>query len=154
MVEIEASEVKSALVPPLFIAAAEVFASLAVWHGTPSDWVGEPLHFWAFEVLRLQYWFGFCLVFATFWVMAWMSLRRRSATLALGILGAVCSFGTEVLTSIYFWKKLSLSQVNYLGWPDLRRYALEHVISWAVILLFGATLWYFRNRRKTTSGTS
>jgi hypothetical protein len=50
----------------LFIVAAELIASLAVWHGTPTDWRGRPLSFWYFEMLRLRYWIGFGLAFAVF----------------------------------------------------------------------------------------
>lgn len=148
----------SSILRLLLIPAAEVLASMAVWHGTPTDWGGEPLHFWGFEILRLQYWCGFGLFFTGLWVIGWMSLhRRRSATSVLAVLGAVCLLGTEATTSKYFWKSLSVSQVGYLGWPDFRTYFWEHLVSWVVVLLiFGLCLWYLRNRRRQsrTVGTA
>lgn len=131
-----------------FLLAAEVIASVGVWHGTPTDWRGEPPHFWYFEVLRLQYWCLFGLSFTAIWVAEWMSSRRRFLARVLAVWGAVCVVGTEVLTSIHFWKRLSPNETEYLAWLDLRRYAYEHLIVWAVLMLPGMGLWYLWSRRK------
>lgn len=37
---------------------------------------------------------------------------------------------------------------GYLGWLDLRRYALEHLFSWTVIVLIGVGVWHLWDRRK------
>ena len=137
-----------------FLLVAEVIASLGVWHGTPTDWRGESPHFWTFEVLRLQYWFLFGLSFAGIWMAEWVDSRRRSLALMLAIVGAACVLGTEVLTSIYFWKRLAPNEAEYLGWPDLRRYIYEHLSVWAVVMLLGMGLWYLWKRRKKQQHTS
>lgn len=125
----------------LLIVAAEVVASMAVWSGTPTDWVGEPLHFWGFEILRMRYWFGFELPIAGLWVAGWICLRRRLAAPTLVLMGA-CALGAEVMTSLYFWKSLTVAQVGYLGWPSLQGYVVEHLISWVVVTLLGLAGWY------------
>jgi hypothetical protein len=135
----------------LFITAAELLASFAVWHGTPTDWKGEAPHFWYFEILRLQYWCGFGLLFAGLWVIGWLAFRRFSARVIPAALGVVCSLGTEVMTSIYFWRSLSSNQASYLGWSAFRRYFSEHLVSWVLILVIsGLCLWYLRSRRRTS----
>ena len=131
-----------------FLLAVEVVASAGMWHGTPTDWRGEPPHFWLFEVLRLQYWLLFGLSFAGIWIIEWMSSRRRFPARVLAVLGAAAVLGTEVLTSIYFWKRLSPNETEYLGWLDLRQYTYEHLTVWAVVMLLGMGLWYLWRRRK------
>jgi len=128
------------------IVSAEILASLAAWRGTPTDWRGQSLHFWYFEVLRLRYWWKFGLLFVGLWLIGWVGLRRFSATVVPAVLGVLCSLGTEVMTSIYFWRSLSSSQASYLGWSDFRRYLWEHLASWIVVLvIFGLCLWYLRH---------
>ena len=130
----------------LLLLVAEVVASAAVWHGTPTDWAGGHLRFWMFEGLRLRYWGGFCLLFAALWGVGLH--RLSSSPLKRNLLGLVCSLGVEVLASIFFWKGLSSSQVGYLGWLDLRQYAAEHLISWIVVLSIGLAVWHLGNKRK------
>ncbi len=132
----------------LFFAAAELLASLCVWRGTPTDWVGKPLHFWDFELLRLRYWFGFGLLFAGLWAIGWLIFRRHRAKVPLEVLGVVCSIGTEVMTSTYFWRGLTLHQILYLGLPDFREYFWDHLISWTAILLAGLSIWHFWKKRR------
>jgi hypothetical protein len=98
--------------------------------------------------LRLQYWLLFGLSFAGIWIMEWMSSRRRFQARVLAVLGAAAVLGTEVLTSIYFWKRLSPNETEYLGWLDLRQYTYEHLTVWAVVMLPGMGLWYLWRRRK------
>jgi hypothetical protein len=132
----------------LFIVAAELIASLAVWHGTPTDWRGRPLSFWYFEMLRLRYWIGFGLAFAVFWVFAWLSLHRLSARLIPLLLAVPCAVATEVTTSIYFWKSLPTNEASYLGWYALRPYVGEHLISWVAVLgMSGLCIWYLEYRK-------
>lgn len=132
----------------LFIVAAELVASFAVWHGTPTDWKGEPPHFWYFEMLRLWHWLGFGIGFAALWVIGWLSLRRVSAIVIPLVLAILCALGTEVITSIYFWRSLSSSQTSYLGWPNFRQYVLEHLVSWTVVLVIsGLSMWYLGYRK-------
>ena len=137
----------------LSIPVAEVLASFAVWHGTPTDWPDQPLHFWAFEIWRLQYWCSFTLLFAGLWLFVWMGLRRHSATLILVVWGAVCALGLEVLTSFYFWKSLSSTRyIEFLGWFDFRQYFLQHLVSWgAVVSILGLWLWYLQNKKTRAS---
>ena len=137
----------------LFIVAAELIASFAVWHGTPTDWRGQPLSFWFFEMLRLKYFGSFGLAFAGFWLIAWLGLRRHSARVAPALLGAVCLLGTELMTSIYFWRSLSSNQVGYLGWPSPRRYCWEHLISWGLVLVIvGLCFWCWNRWRAGSHG--
>lgn len=132
----------------LFMVAAELLASFAVWHGTPTDWGGPPLRFWYFEMLRLRYWCGFGLAFASLWVIGWLSLRRLSATRVHVLLGLLCALGTEVMTSIYFWRSLSLNQASFLGWYGLRQYVREHLECWIVVsAISGLCLWYLGYRK-------
>jgi hypothetical protein len=133
---------------PFLLAAAELLASLGVWRGTPTDWVGQPLHFWDFELLRLRYWFGFGLLFAILWAIGWRVLRLHWAKIPLAVLGLACPIGTEVMTSIYFWRGLTLHQILYLGLPDFREYFWDHLISWTAILIVGLSVWYFRIKRR------
>jgi hypothetical protein len=127
--------------------AAEVLASVAVWHGTPTDWPGEGLHFWQFELLRLGYW-SFCCGLAGVGLcashkIAGLRLSNRQS------LALFCSLflGVEAATSLLFWKGLTLPQVGYLGWPDYQRYILDHLISWVVsVALVGLSAWLLMRR--------
>jgi hypothetical protein len=148
MVEVRGYPVKTPLLRIAVLLAVEVIASVGVWHGTPTDWRGEPPHFWHFEVLRLQYWCLFGLSFATIWAAEWMSSRRRVLARLLAVLGAACVLGTEVLTSLCFWRRLSPSETAYLAWQDLQRYTYEHLILWAALTFFGMGLWYLWRKRK------
>jgi hypothetical protein len=131
----------------LLILAAEILASFAVWSGTPTDWRGEPLHFWYFETLRLRYWCGFGLLFAGLWVIGSLGLRRFSPTVIPAVLAALCSLGTEVMTSTYFWRSLSWNQASCLGWSYFRGYFSDHLVSWVVVLVIsGLCGWYLRHR--------
>ncbi|MEO8659379.1 MAG: hypothetical protein ABI693_12975 [Bryobacteraceae bacterium] len=131
----------------LLAAVAEVVSSMAVWHGTPTDWIGAPLRFWDSEVSRLRYWCVSKLLFAALWVIGWLCLHRRLAAPALAALGG-CALGADVMTSLYFWKSLSAVQVGYLGWPSLQRYIGEHLISWVIVTLLGLAAWLFSARRR------
>jgi hypothetical protein len=132
----------------LFIIAAELLASFAVWHGTPTDWKAQPLSFWHFEAVRIRYWSGFGLAFAALWVIGWLSLRRLSATVLPVLLALLCAISTEMMTSIYFWRSLPPNQASYLGWYDSRQYFGEHLVSWIVVLaISGLCLWYWNRRR-------
>jgi len=132
----------------LCIFAAELLASFAVWSGTPTDWEGPPLSFWHFEMLRLQYWCAFGLVAAGLWAIGWLSLRRLSTRVVPLLLAALCALATEVMTSIYFWRSLSLSQALFLGWDGFRQYLREHLESWVVVLaISGVCLWYLGRRK-------
>lgn len=133
-----------------FILAAEVLASSALMHGPPTDWLGKPPSFWHFEALRLQYWCLFGLSFTAIWSVEWMTSHRRFRTRVLAALGTACVLGTEVLTSIYSWKRLSPNETQYLGWPwpNLRQYTYDHLITWAVLIVFEVGFWYLWRKRK------
>src|SRR4051794_32801568 len=125
----------------LLAVSAELVASVAVWHGTPTDWTGEPLHFWEVELSRLRYWCETALVFAGLWLIGWIFLYRRFAAPALVALGG-CALAADVITSVYFWKSLNPAHVGYLGWSSLPRYIEEHLISWIIVTLLALTIWY------------
>jgi hypothetical protein len=131
----------------LLLLAAEVSASFLVWSGTPTDWIGEPLHFWRFEISRLQYWALFFSLSALLWIIGWYGLHRRVPGVAMGLLGAVLAVVVEALTSIWYWRQLPWNQASYLGWSYFPRYFREHLISWAVVLLVGLALWFLWNKR-------
>jgi hypothetical protein len=138
----------------LFIVAAELIASFAVWHGMPTDWKGQPPSFWYFEMLRSRYWCSFGLAFAGLWVIGWLGLRRLSATVIPVSLAVLCALGTEVMTSIYFWRSLPPNQASYLGWYDSRQYFREHFVSWIVVLaISGLCLWYLGHRKHQSQTT-
>ena len=131
----------------LFVALAEVAASVAVWHGTPTDWRGAPLRLWDVEFLRLRYWCGWELLLGGLWAIWWIYLRRRIGGFDLLILGT-CGLSADVITSVFFWRSLTVTQVGYLGWPSLQHYVVEHAISWAVTTLLVLAGWYLVSRRK------
>ena len=134
----------------VLLLVAEVAASAAVWHGTPTDWTSGPLRFWVYEGIRLRYWASFCLFFSVvLWGVGRMGLRRLFSVPPIqNLLLVICSLGIEVLTSVCFSKRLSQNQVGYLGWTDLRRYALEHLLSWTVVLLSGLAVLHIWSKRK------
>lgn len=109
---------------------AEVLASVAVWHGTPTDWPEGGLYLWRYEALRLGYW-SLCCAPAAAGLWAWHHVASRSFSnrhaLALFFTAMI---GVEAATSVLFWRSLTVPQVGYLGWPDLQRYTIEHFISW------------------------
>jgi hypothetical protein len=135
----------------LLMLIAEIASSFAVWHGVPTDWRGKWPDFWPFEILRLKYWFGFCLLFAGVWTAIWMSFGHWLTKLTLSVVGVACSLAIELLTSIYFWRTLRSDQVGYLGWPSERRYAVEHLTSWVFVVLFGLVIFYFWDRPRKSA---
>jgi uncharacterized membrane protein YjdF len=133
--------IKLAVVYLSLFLVAEIVASGAVWHDTPTDWGNEHLSFWVFERMRFRRLSPVFLIFASLSVVGWIACRHfSSALLVSNLLTAVCALGTEVLTSVYFWKQLSVSQTQYLGWIDHQRYIIEHLVSWAVVVLGGLGL--------------
>ena len=128
---------------------AELASSFAVWSGTPTDWVGEPLHFWTFEVWRLKSWALFFVLASSLCAIGWYSLHRRVHKIALGILSLVFAVAFEVLTSIRFWRQLSWTESAYLGWSYFPSYFWGHLISWIVLLFVGLAVLLFLERRGT-----
>jgi hypothetical protein len=127
----------------LLLMIAEVLASFAVWHGTPTDWAGARLRFWTFEGFRLGYWATFLLLFGAILAGLQRLLLKR---LGLTFLIAACSGGIEVATSLTFWKRLSTDRAGYLGWPNLTRYVLDHLVAWTLLWAFGLGLWHLLRR--------
>jgi hypothetical protein len=127
---------------------AELFASLLVWSGAPTDWTGEPLRFWNFEGWRLQYWTVTFSVAVLLFVVSWYGIHRRVGTIGMVLLGAVLAVGTEVLTSVWYWRQFTWTQASYLGWSYFPKYFWEHLISWFVVVAVGAVLWYMWNKRR------
>lgn len=56
----------------ILLLVAEIIASAALWHGTPTDWTSGPLRFWVFEGMRLRYWAGFCLLLSALGGVGWI----------------------------------------------------------------------------------
>ena len=134
----------------VFLWFAEVLASLAIWRGAPTDWSGEPPHFWNFEMWRLEYWALLFSLAVLLWVIASYGLRRRVHKIAPGLFGAALAVTVEVLTSIWYWKQLPWTQASYLGWSHFRWYFWDHLISWAVVVFIGLALWHSWNRTRRT----
>jgi len=131
---------------------SEVLSSLAVWKGTPSDWVGSAPTFWGFETWRLKSWALFVLCSLIFWLIAWYSLRRRISAISLALLGAILAVSIEVSTSISFWRRLPWRQANYLGLSFFPRYFWEHLGVWIVTMSAGLALNLFWTRGAWRSG--
>lgn len=127
----------------VLLVIAEVLASFAVWHGTPTDWTGERLRFWEYEGFRLGYWAIFLLLFGVLWVGMQRLLSQR---LGRNVLAAACSGGIEVVTSLASWKRLPTNQTVYLGWPNVTKYVLEHLVAWALFWVLGLVLWHLLGR--------
>jgi hypothetical protein len=127
----------------LLLIIVEVLASFAIWHGTPTDWAGERLHFWGFEGVRLVYWAIFVLLSGTLWTGLQRLLSQRKVRNALA---AACLIGIEVATSLTFWKRLAPDQAGYLGWPNLTRYVLDHLAAWSVLWALGLGVWHLLER--------
>jgi len=137
----------------LLLLGAEIGASFFIWSGSPTDWIGEPLHFWSFEGFRLRYW---ALVFASsglLWVVAWHSLYRRAQTIVL-VLGLLLAAMAEVLTSIWYWKQLSWNEASYLGWLSFRLYLLEHLFSWFAVAFGCLVIRYLWTRSRGAQPTA
>jgi hypothetical protein len=131
--------------------AAEVLASLSIWHGTPTDWRGEPLHFWSNELWRLKYWAILFLLAVALWLVSCRALPPRGRGVLLWLIAAVLALGVEVFTSIWSWKQLPWSDDRFLGWPSyFPDYLWDHLISWIVVVALGAGIWYLWRRRRTS----
>jgi hypothetical protein len=125
---------------------AEVAASAGVWRGTPTDWSGPPLQFWAFEAVRLQYWIVAMLITAGALSLTWLAIaqivsERVVLAAAMGLM-----LLAEIGTSIWFWNHLTVNETLYLGWPKAT-YLRDHLLCWAVTVLLAAAL-----RRLLTRG--
>ena len=85
---------------------AEIVSSFLSWHGTPMDWVGEPLHFWTFELWRLQSWAIFFVAGVGFWLICWRAFHRRAHEIGLWLLASALAVAVEVLTTVRYWRQL------------------------------------------------
>ena len=131
----------------LVLAVAEVLASLLIWTGAPTDWVGEPPHFWTYELWRLQYWTLFFAGSAFLWIVAWGGLRRWLPKIVFGLLALALAAAAELLTSLWFWRRLNWNEASFVGWSYFPSYFRDHLIWWAVVVALGLGLWYFYKRR-------
>ena len=134
----------------LVLAFSEVLGSVGVWHGTPTDWRGLPLHFWNYEFSRLAYWIplaggAFAIVLAFWYVLPGM--RRYSLLLPVALAFAL---GVEWITSASYWRALSIEQASSLGWSSEFNYILEHLLCWAIALFLTPASWLFWIRRKSS----
>jgi len=131
--------------------SAEIVSSLLSWAGTPSDWLGEPLHFWTFELRRLQSWVMFFVAGVVLW-LSWRAVHRRVHEIALWLVASFLAIAIEVLTTLRYWRQLSWRESAYLGIPYFRGYLWEHLIGWFVaLLLVLAILYYWERGRVRTA---
>jgi hypothetical protein len=127
---------------------AEIASSFLSWHGTPTDWRGEPLHFWIFELWRLQSWalfFGACVVL---WFFCWRAFHPRVRDIGLWLLAGVLAVSIEVLTTVRYWRQLSWTESAYLGISYFRSYLWEHLSGWIVALLLISSILYSLERQR------
>jgi hypothetical protein len=106
------------------------------WYGTPTDWLGEPLHFWTFQLSRLKSWFIFFAAGVALFLLCWRAVHRRAHGSAQWLLASAFAVAIEVLTTVRCWRQLSWTESAYLGISYFRGYLSEHLIGWAVALLF------------------
>jgi hypothetical protein len=139
---------KALLLRVALVLAADIAASAAVWSGTPTDWPWPPPRFWISESSRLVYWCIFSLPCVSVWVITRARVAHRLAGLIVDAVAIFCLLGTEILTSIFFWRTLDWMKGAGLGHPTLREYAREHSIFWVAALLLCITLQYLWSKRK------
>ncbi|MGB6691290.1 MAG: hypothetical protein WBE76_25940 [Terracidiphilus sp.] len=133
----------------LTLAISEVSGSFCAWHGTPTDWSGPPLHFWNYEFWRLAFWIplaggAFAIVLAIWHFLP--GIRRCSVVMPLAL---VFALGVEWITSLSYWRALTIQQASFLGWPSEFYYIREHLLCWAISLLLAAAALLFWIRRKS-----
>jgi hypothetical protein len=127
--------------------SAEIVSSFLSWRGTPTDWLGEPLHFRTFELWRLQSWAMFFVAGVALWLLCWRAVHRRVHEIALGLLASALAVAIEVLTTLSCWRQLSWRESVYLGISYFRGYLCEHLIGWVVALLLVLGILYYWERR-------
>src|SRR5215831_1549972 len=125
---------------------AEIVSSFLSWRGTPTDWLVEPLHFWTFELRRLQSWAIFFVACVALWLFCWLAVRRRVHEIALWLLASALAVVIEVLTTLRYWRQLSWGESAYLGISYFRGYLWEHLIGWVVALLLVLAILYYWER--------
>jgi hypothetical protein len=130
---------------------SEIVSSFLSWHGTPTDWLGEPLHFWSFELWRLQSWAMFFVAGIALWILFWRAVHRRVHEITLWLLASALAVAIEVLTTRRYWRQLSWRESAYLGISYFRGYLWEHLIGWVVALLLVLAILYYRERRVRTA---
>jgi hypothetical protein len=129
---------------------AEISSSFLTWSGTPTDWLGEPLHFWTFELWRLKSWLMFFAAGIALFLLSWSAVHRQLHNREIWLLGGAYAVAIEVLTTIRYWRQLSWTESAFLGISYFRRYLLEHLITWAVTLLFVFAILRFWERQVRT----
>ena len=133
----------------LVIVISEIAASFGIWHGTPTDWRGLPLRFWNYEFWRLTYWIplagGSCLILWAIWYFI-PGTRRYSILLPLALASLLSS---EWITSVVYWRALTIEQAGFLGWASEFYHVRDHLICWAISLLINTGVWLFWRHRKS-----
>ena len=130
----------------------EIVSSFLSWHGTLTDWLGEPLHLWTFELWRLQSWAMFFIAAVAFWLLCWRAVHHQVHEMALWVFAVALAVVVEVSTTLRYWRQLSWTESAYLGISYFRGYLLEHLIGWVVsLLLFLTTLYYWERRKGRTA---
>lgn len=140
----------------LLLGAADIVASLLVWKGAPTDWSGEPPHFWTYELWRLKYWSAFFVLSALLWIIVWKLLGRRIHKPAIWLFAVSLAVAVEISTSIWYWRQLPSTQASYLGWSYFPSYFRAHAIAWSSCLLLCLAFFYLwvRSRRRLISTAS
>ena len=139
---------------------AEVAASFSCWGGLPLDASPDPrFNFWYLEFWRMRYW-AICFSCAS---LLWLLLYRLGArckpchggrdrvrTVLLWLSGIILAVGVELLTSVWFQRRLPFALSFGMSAWDLGIYMREHLIAWGVFLLvcLGAWIPLHYSRRK------
>ena len=144
MIATHGAAMKRWLLVLLAFAISELFGSLWVWHGTPTDWSGPPLQFWHYECWRLVYW-SFIASGAAFSYFL-LGVRRFSAQLPVAL---AIALAVELTTSVSYWRSLNIEEASFLGWPSESYYIRDHLFGWVIIPLITALACLLRLNRKT-----
>jgi hypothetical protein len=147
----------------LLLFGAELAASWWIWVRAPMESIRTSYaDFWTLEVGRLRYWIPVFAASLALGAAAWYVFRYQG-TIKRWLIGSALAIGSEVVTSILYWRSTESSALrdlfqsvwywhrvpheNDMGWPSFRIYMWNHLVPWAVVLLVGITLWLMFERR-------
>lgn len=130
--------------------AAEIIASGSIWCGTPTDWIGEPLHFWSYEIPRLPYWALFFLASTLVWFAGRQIIPGSIPPIVTRALRGILAIGVEVSTSAFCWWRFRWTETNCQGLTYFPDYFWGHLISWVVVVALGLIASYFWNKKRRT----
>jgi hypothetical protein len=164
------SRIASVGVVAAFLWLAEVVASFLCWGGLPFDALPNPhFDYWYLEALRLRYWtlcFSCaCLVWLTIrWLKEGHADHPETGTQysmkksALRLLAVALAVGVEMVTSLWYQRRLPWILSFAMDASDFRLYLRDHLTGWAISVVVGMALWYLQKRwlrklsRRATDG--